>query len=107
MAQAPFATPELTLEVVTTSEEALVRCIGKIIFTSAGALQTTARELIPKTKRLVLDLAEMTYLDSFGLGALVGVYLSAKRQQCQLKLINMDQQGQNLLRVTNLTYLLE
>src|SRR5215467_1672467 len=33
-------------------------------------------------KRLVLDLKEMTYLDSFGLGVLVGVYLSAKRQDC-------------------------
>jgi anti-sigma B factor antagonist len=106
MAQAPLATPELKLEVVATPEETVVRCIGKIIFTSSAALQTELRRLIPDTKRLVLDLAEMTYLDSFGLGVLVGIYLSAKRQRCQLKLINMSQQGQQLLRVTNLTYLL-
>jgi anti-sigma B factor antagonist len=107
MAQTTPATPELKLEIVTTSEETLVRCIGKMTFTSSGALQTTVRELIPETKRLVLDLAEMTYLDSFGLGALVSVYLSAKRQQCQLKLINTGEQGLYLLRLTNLTYLLE
>jgi anti-anti-sigma regulatory factor len=35
----------------------------------------------------------MSYLDSFGLGVLVGVYLSAKRQDCQLSLINVDQQA--------------
>ena len=107
MAQAPLATPELKLEVVTTSEEILVRCIGKMTFTSTGALQTELRRLIPETKRLVLDLAEMTYLDSFGLGVLVGAHLSAKRQQRQLKLINMSPQALQLVQVTHLTYLLE
>jgi anti-anti-sigma factor len=52
-------------------------------------------------------LAEMTYLDSFGLGVLVGAYLSAKRQQRQLKLINMSPQALQLVQVTHLTYLLE
>jgi len=80
MAQNPAAIPELKLETVTTSEEALVRCIGKMTYISAEALRTTVRGLIPETKRLVLDLSEMSYLDSFGLGVLVSVYLSARRQ---------------------------
>jgi len=107
MAQAPLSTPELIIEVVSNSQETLVRCIGKMTYTSSRELQDTLRRLIPETKRLVVDLEKMTYLDSFGLGALVGAYLSAKRQQHQLKLINMDQQAQHLLRITNLTYLLE
>ena len=107
MFQSPLPTPELKLEVTTTSEETLVRCIGKIIFTSSAALQTELRRLIPDTKCLVLDLAEMTYLDSFGLGVLVGAHLSAKRQQRQLKLINMSPQALQLVQVTHLTYLLE
>jgi anti-sigma B factor antagonist len=107
MAQAPSVTPELKLEVVKAPEETLVRCIGKLTLTSYGALQTTVRGLIPETKRLVLDLAEVTFLDSSGLGALVSVYFSAKKQQCQLKLINAGQQGQDLLRITHLTHLLE
>jgi hypothetical protein len=40
MAQAPLATPELKLEVKATPEETIVRCIGKMTFTSTGALQT-------------------------------------------------------------------
>jgi anti-sigma B factor antagonist len=107
MAQTPSVTPELKLEVVKAPEETLVRCIGKLTLTSYSALQTTVRGLIPETKRLVLDLAEITFLDSSGLGALVSVYFSAKTQQCQLKLINAGQQGQDLLRITNLTHLLE
>jgi len=107
MTQTPSAPPELKLEIVKTSEETLVRCIGRMTYETAEALRTTVRGLIPEAKRLVLDAADVTYLDSFGLGVLVSVYLSARRQQCQLKLINMNQQGQQLVRVTNLTYLLE
>jgi anti-sigma B factor antagonist len=107
MAQAPIATSELKLAVAATPEETVVRCIGKMTFTSTGALQTELRKLIPETKRLVLDLGEMTYLDSFGLGVLVGAHLSAKRQQRQLKIINMSPQALQLVQVTHLTYLLE
>jgi anti-anti-sigma factor len=107
MAHTPFANPELKLETVTTSEETLIRCIGKLTYTSCEVLRSTVEGLLPQTKRLVLDLKDMTYLDSFGLGVLVGVYLSAKRQDCQLRLINVDQQAKNIIRITNLTYLVE
>lgn len=107
MAATPLSTPELKLETVTTLEQTLVRCIGRMTYPSSGTLQTTIRGLIPETKRLVLDLAEVTYLDSFGVGALVSVYLSARRQHCELRLINMSQQGKELLRITNLASLLE
>ena len=107
MAHTPSAIPGLKLETVTTPEETLVRCIGKLTYTSCEVLRSTVHGLLPKTKRLVLDLKDMTYLDSFGLGVLVGVYLSAKRQDCQLKLINVDQQANNIIRITNLTYLVE
>jgi anti-anti-sigma factor len=107
MAQALLVTPELKLEVAATPEETLVRCIGKMTYTSASALQTELRRLIPETKRVVMDLAAMTYLDSFGLGVLAGAHLSAKRQQRQLKLINVSPQALQLMQVTHLTYLLE
>lgn len=107
MAQTPSARMELKLEIAATPEETSVRCIGKMTYETAEALRTTVRGLIPETKRLVLNLADTTHLDSFGLGVLLSVYLSARRQQCQLKLINVNQQARQLLSVTNLTYLLE
>ena len=106
MPQSP-AKPELILETVETPGEMLIRCIGKMTFTSADALRNTVRPLFPGTKRVVLDLKETTFLDSFGLGVLVGCYLSARRHDCQLRLINANQQAQQIIRVTNLTYLIE
>src|SRR5215468_12429181 len=107
MTEAQSAKPELKLETVTSSEETLIRCIGKLTYANCEVLRSTVHGLLPRKKRLVLDLKDMTYLDSFGLGVLVGVYLSAKRQDCQLTLINVDQQAKNIIRITNLTYLFE
>ena len=41
MAQTPLANPELKLETVTTSEETLIRCIGKMTYTSSEVLRST------------------------------------------------------------------
>ena len=99
--------PGRKIEIVTTSDETLVRCIGKLIYTSSEVLRSAVGGRLPETKRLVLDLKEMSYLDSFGLGVLVSVYLSARRQDCQLRLINLNQQAQQVVRITNLHYLVE
>jgi anti-sigma B factor antagonist len=55
----------------------------------------------------VLDLTEVTNMDSSGLGTIVGLYLTAKRQHCGLKLIKMNQRLQELFRLTKLTSVFE
>jgi anti-sigma B factor antagonist len=107
MAATPTPTQELKLETVRKGDEALVRCIGKITSSSAGLLQSTVRSLIPETKRVVLDLTDVTYMDSSGLGTLVTLYLSAKRQHSELKLVNLSERLKELLRVTNLASVFE
>lgn len=107
MAQSPLPNPELKLETVTTPDETLIRCIGKITYSSCEALRSAVKGQLPETTQLVLDLKEMTYLDSFGLGVLVGIYLSTRQQGCRLRLINVNQQAKDVLRITNLTYLVE
>lgn len=107
MAASPIPIPELKLETVRSSEETLIRCTGRITSTSSGSLQTTVRGLIPEAKRVVLDLTDVNYMDSSGLGALVSVYLSAKRQHCELRLINLNQRLKELFRITKLASVFE
>jgi anti-sigma B factor antagonist len=107
MAANPNPIPELSLETIKTPEETVVRCTGRITSSTTALLQTTVRSLIPGTKCVVLDLTDVTYLDSSGLGAIIGVYLSAKRQNCGLKLIKMNERLQELFRITKLTSVFE
>jgi anti-sigma B factor antagonist len=103
----PIPLPELSLETVKAPEEILVRCIGRITSTTSATLQATVRAVIPETNRVVLDLTDVSYLDSSGLGALVSLYVSAKRQHCELKLINLNQRLKQLFRLTQMASVFE
>ena len=100
-------TQELELETVKTPEEITVRCTGRITSSTSAELQVTVRTLMAETKSIVLDLTNVTYMDSSGLGAIVGLYISAKRQHCALKLINLSPRLQELFRITKLASVFE
>jgi len=107
MAANPIPLPELNLETVRTPEEIVVRCTGRITSSTSALLQTTVRSLIPETNCVVLDLTDVSYMDSSGLGTIIGLYLTAKRQHCGLKLIKMNQRLQELFRITKLASVFE
>jgi anti-sigma B factor antagonist len=103
----PIPISDLILEAVTTPEEILVRCSGRITSSTSDSFQTKVRSLIPETKSVVLDLTDVSQIDSSGLGALVSVYMSAKRRGCELKLINLSRRLQELFRITKLSSVFE
>jgi anti-anti-sigma factor len=67
MAANAVPAPELNLETVRTPEEITVRCTGRITSGTSALLQTTVRSLMPETKSVVLDLTDVSYMDSSGL----------------------------------------
>ena len=99
--------PELSLQTEKKGAETTVRCSGKLTLSTCGLLRTAVNDCIPDTKTLVLDLTNVTYVDSSGLGELVGVYVSTKNAGCKLKLINLNQRLKELLSVTRLAPLFE
>ena len=107
MAASPPPAQELNLETVRTPEEIIVRCSGRITSATSAQFQTKVRSLLPETKSLVLDLTEVNHMDSSGLGAIVGLYVSARRQRVALKLINLTQRLQDLFRITKLATVFE
>jgi anti-sigma B factor antagonist len=107
MAANPISITELQLETVKSSEEILVRCTGRIDSSTSSNFQGTIRALIPGTKRIVVDLTDVNYMDSSGLGAMVGLYVSARRQECELRLINLNQRLKDLFRLTKLAKIFE
>jgi anti-sigma B factor antagonist len=94
--------PILTLDVERKGSVALVRCHGRLVAGGRDILSAKVRELIPNSKRIILDLTDLTHMDSMGLGTLVRLYTSAKKSGCSLELINLGKQIRELLGVTNL-----
>ena len=95
-------TPELQLDAERTPTETVFRCSGRITSSTSALLQSTVRKVIPETKTIVLDLSNVTYMDSSGLGALVGIWVSARKDGCELKLISLSQRVKELLHLTSL-----
>jgi anti-sigma B factor antagonist len=65
-------------------------------------LYTKVSKEIPSTKRIVLDLADVNYMDSLGLGTLVRLYVSAKSAGCNLELYHIGKRVREMLGVTHL-----
>jgi anti-anti-sigma factor len=84
-----------------------VRCHGRLVTETTSILREEVRSLIPQFKTVVLDLTDLKYMDSSGLGTLVGLYVSAKRAGTQLKLINLSDRIKELLRITHLASVFE
>jgi anti-anti-sigma factor len=84
-----------------------VECHGKLTFEHAPQLRNKVRTLIPDEKRIILDLKEVPFMDSSGLGALVTLYVSARTRNCKIELINVSPALRSLLGMTNLLSLFE
>ncbi len=107
MAANPTPITDLKMETVKNPDETTVRCIGRISSATSSQLQSTVRSLMGEAKSIVLDLSDVNHMDSSGLGAIVGLYVSAKRQGCALKLINLNQRLKELFRITKLATIFE
>jgi len=87
---------ELKLESEKKPSERTMRATGRITSTTSAMLESTLRDLVGGDKRVVLDLTNVDFIDSAGLGALVSVYMHARRTNCDLKIANPKQRVKNL-----------
>jgi anti-sigma B factor antagonist len=96
------ATSLLALDIYRADNIAVVRCHGKLVAGVSDVLYAEVSQIIPDAKRIVLDLTDLTHMDSMGLGTVVRLYVSAKSAGCDLELINLGKRIRQLLGVTNL-----
>jgi anti-sigma B factor antagonist len=117
MASKPFAVHGLNLrldglrlDVEERHSETIVHCTGKINAENSAAFQAHIRGLIPDSRghvdaitlRIVLDLTNVTHVDSTGLGALLGTWTAAQRKGCDLEIANLNPHVGKLVEVTKL-----
>ena len=98
---------ELTLSVDSTPAGAVVNCFGKITLNTTELLFAKVRLLIPEMKRIVLDLTQVSYLDSAGIGTMVRLWMTARKAGCELKVRNLSPRIKDLFTMTNLASMFE
>ena len=99
--------PSLSLRTYAEGDATVVHCTGKLTAGLTGILRDEVKRLIPQSKKIVLDLTDLTQMDSMGLGTIVGLYVSAKPSGSTLILINLSQRVRELFRITNVWSILE
>ena len=92
----------LTFDIERNGSTVIVRCHGKLVASVDNVLYSQIKQLLPGSKRIVLDLTDLTRMDSMGLGALVRVYVSARSAGCSLELMNLGKQVRMLLGTAHL-----
>jgi anti-anti-sigma factor len=81
-----------------------IKCRGKVTSQTSHEVQELVKPLIARGGRIVLDFADVTQVDSMGLGTLVRLKVSAiNAGYCTLELENISPRIQELLRLTKLT----
>jgi anti-sigma B factor antagonist len=88
---------------------AIVDLNGRITLgDGSGVVRETVKDMLKKgQKNLLLNLGEVSYIDSSGLGELVGAYATSANQGAQIKLLNVQKRVHDLLQVTKLLTVFE
>jgi anti-sigma B factor antagonist len=81
----------------------IFRFDGRIVYGDEGAvLRERIGNMLPATPKIVIDLNGVDYIDSGGLGILVGLLVSARNRGGELKLVSPRKRVKDLLLRTNL-----
>src|SRR5262252_1742668 len=66
-------------------------------------LRDTIRDLIGRgQKKILINLGDVTYIDSSGIGELVSAFTTVRNQGGELKLLNLTKKVHDLLQITKL-----
>ncbi len=99
---------QLKLSTRTADGVVVVNCAGRIVFGDESALlRETVRKLITENSRIVLNLSDISYIDSGGLGTLVGLYITAQNAGGSIKLANLTDRVGDVMQVTKLVTVFE
>ncbi len=100
----------MQLRMSTRSVEGVlvVDCSGRVVFGEESAtLRDTVKRLLAESPKVVLNLREVNYVDSGGLGTLVSLYTSARNAGGAVKLANLSKRVGDLLQLTKLLTIFE
>ena len=98
----------LSLDTREVGRVTIVRCNGRIVAGSESeSLRTHVAWLLRDRRAIVLHLGEVAFIDSSGLGTMVGTLTSVRQARGDLKLCNVPEHVQKVLELSRLTTLFD
>jgi len=100
---------QLKLKKRTVDGILAIECAGRIVFGEETSLlrDEVKKDIADGNKRIVLNLGEVNYIDSGGLGTLVALHTTAQNAGASIKLANLTKRVGDLLQVTKLLTVFE
>jgi anti-sigma B factor antagonist len=99
---------QLSMSTRTLAGAMVVDCSGRLVFGEESAsLREVVKKLVLQSPKVVLNLHEVNYIDSGGLGTLVSLYTTARNAGGSVKLARLSQRVGDLLQVTKLLTIFE
>jgi len=94
----------MKIESRTVGEITILDCSGKITLGEGTmTVRNTVREVVKNGgKKIILNLGDVSYIDSSGIGELVSTYTTVVNQGGKLKLLNLTKKIHELLQITKL-----
>ena len=98
----------LSLDTREVGRVTIVRCNGRIVAGSESeSLRTHVAWLLRDRRAIVLHLGEVAFIDSSGLGSMVGTLTSVRQARGDLKLCNVPEHVRKVLELSRLTTLFD
>jgi anti-sigma B factor antagonist len=98
----------LKLNVRTVGAVRIIDCSGRIVFgDEATQLRETVKKELAENNKLVLNLGNVSYIDSGGIGTLVSLFTTARNAGGDIKLVHLTKRVGDLLQITKLITVFE
>ena len=93
----------LQMETHISGEVLILHCTGRLVYgDETAAFRDRVKQMLLGTNQIVVNLSGIEYVDSAGLGTLVGLLASTRNRHGEIKLVRPTKRVTDLLRQTRL-----
>jgi anti-sigma B factor antagonist len=96
--------PALHITTEERGEISVLNLNGRLVLDDGDAIfRDAVNELVGQQRlQMVVNLADVTYIDSAGIGVLIGRFLSVRRRGGDMKLANLTSRSHRVMTITQL-----
>mgnify|MGYP006287668723 CR=1 FL=1 len=97
---------EESLNLIVENDKSVLKLDGELIFDNSNQLKEEAKKKLAKNgeiKKLILDLSQVPYLDSSGVGVILSIFKFMRKRNGSLSVAGPNQKIKRVFEVTKLT----